>query len=196
MAHQKDLPVDERRLAWIDTETNGLCPFTRGSRLLEIACRITDARGNIVDDGGYHAVIRYTPSEALELRQAADDVVKAMHSRTGLWGRLSSGTTRAQVETELLDYIKRFAPEQRQARLAGNSVALDRKFLEAELPSVEQWLHYRVVDCSSTRFVLEALGHHGSPLEDVDPEHTAWDDIMGSISEYRWQLAELSGEHA
>ncbi|KAB1661590.1 oligoribonuclease [Pseudoclavibacter sp. CFCC 13796] len=193
MAHQSEVGIDERRLAWIDTETTGLCPFTCGSRLLEIACRITDSRGNLVDDGGYRAVVRYTPTEALELRAAADDVVKAMHSRTGLWGRLPFGTPREQVESQLLDYIKRFAPKRRQARLAGNSVALDRKFLEAELPAVEQWLHYRVVDCSSTRFVLEALGHHGTPLEGVDPEHTAWDDIMGSIAEYRWQLAELSG---
>lgn len=186
------LPVAERRLVWIDTETTGLDPFRFGDRLLEIACRVTDAHGVFVDDGaGWQAVVRHTAEDAARLRACADPVVQAMHDRTGLWGRLPGGETLSSIEDGLLEWIRQYVPNPRQGRLAGNSVALDRKFLEAYLPRVEEWLHYRVVDCSSNRFLLDAAGITGDPLDAGEPEHTAFSDIMGSIREYRWQLGRI-----
>lgn len=183
-------------LVWVDVETTGLDPWDNHDELLEIAVLVTDASGNLVDEHGYHAVVHYDAEESVALYDHADDTVRQMHTRTGLWGRLASGIPLGQVEDEVLAYVQQWAVHPRQARLAGSSVALDRKFLEAKLPRLEQWLHYRVLDVSSNRFLLGALGHFGGPNVGKTPTHTAFDDIRGSLDEYRWQLDVLRGELA
>ena len=58
---------------------------------------------------------------------------------------LESPHTRDFVAQEVLNYIKKWVPDQWSAVLAGNSVHADRAFLQEEMPEVLEHLHYRYV---------------------------------------------------
>ena len=40
--------------------------------------------------------------------------------------------------------------------LAGNSIGTDRRFLAAQLPEIEEYLHYRSVDVSTVKELARA----------------------------------------
>jgi oligoribonuclease len=177
-------------LVWIDTETTGVDPYAgKRDRLLEVACRVTDPLGNLIDDGGYHAVIKYTAPMASWLKAHADKFVQDMHERTGLWDRIQSDDAVSErvADHECLEYVKRYARTQGDGRLAGNSVRLDRNFMDVYMPLTSDWLHYRIVDNSSTAYLLDALYGEDTFIT-KKKNHDAYGDIMESIAEYQWQL--------
>jgi oligoribonuclease len=167
-------------LVWIDCEMTGL-DVTRDA-LIEVAVVITDADLNIVDPG--IDVLITPPAEALE---GMNDFVRQMHTSSGLLDELPSGTTMEDAQQQVLDYIRRFIPTPKKALLAGNSVGTDKMFLEANMPLVIDYLHYRLVDVSSIKELAkrwyrkafeEAPVKHGG--------HRALADILESIQELEY----------
>ena len=68
--------------------------------------------------------------------------------------------------------------------LAGNSIGTDRRFLAAQLPEIEEYLHYRSVDVSTIkelarRWYPEVMA--GAPAKAGG--HRAMDDIRESVAE-------------
>ena len=150
--------------------------------LIEVAVVITDADLNIVDPG--IDVLITPPAEALE---GMNDFVRQMHTSSGLLDELPSGTTMEDAQQQVLDYIRRFIPTPKKALLAGNSVGTDKMFLEANMPLVIAYLHYRLVDVSSIKELAkrwyrkafeEAPVKHGG--------HRALADILESIQELEY----------
>lgn len=150
--------------------------------LIEVAVVITDADLNIVDPG--IDVLITPPAEALE---GMNDFVRQMHTSSGLLDELPSGTTMEDAQQQVLDYIRRFIPTPKKALLAGNSVGTDKMFLEANMPLVIDYLHYRLVDVSSIKELAkrwyrkafeEAPVKHGG--------HRALADILESIQELEY----------
>ena len=150
--------------------------------LIEVAVVITDADLNIVDPG--IDVLITPPVEALE---GMNDFVRQMHTSSGLLDELPSGTTMEDAQQQVLDYIRRFVPTPKKALLAGNSVGTDKMFLEANMPLVIDYLHYRLVDVSSIKELAkrwyrkafeEAPVKHGG--------HRALADILESIQELEY----------
>ncbi len=150
--------------------------------LIEVAVVITDADLNIVDPG--IDVLITPPAEALE---RMNDFVRQMHTSSGLLDELPSGTTMEDAQQQVLDYIRRFIPTPKKALLAGNSVGTDKMFLEANMPLVIDYLHYRLVDVSSIKELAkrwyrkafeEAPVKHGG--------HRALADILESIQELEY----------
>lgn len=172
-------------IAWIDVETTGVDPGK--DALLEVACLVTDTQLNLLDQQGYHAVVRYTPQEVSDLVASADERVVQMHSATNLWGKLTSGKPLETIDTELLYYIRRFAAEPRQALVGGNSITLDRNFVERYLPETFAHLYYRSIDVSTV--ALLAQWRYGSKVRyEKQYLHAALPDIRESISELRYLL--------
>lgn len=169
----------EDLLFWADVETTGLDP-TDGY-LLEIAAYITDKDLNILDADGYHAVLQHNKADAMSY---ANDYVIEMHTKTGLWDLLETGTLQFHVDQELTAYLKNFAPEPRQARLAGNSVSLDAAFIREFLPHLSDHLHYRILDVSTCAF--EAYNVRGLAPYEKKTLHSAKEDIEESIAELRY----------
>jgi oligoribonuclease len=71
--------------------------------------------------------------------------------------------------------------------LAGNSIGTDRRFLAAQLPEVETWLHYRSVDVSTVkelcrRWYPDVLA--AAPAKRI--AHRAMGDIHESVAELRY----------
>ena len=132
-------------LVWIDCEMTGL--DVQRDALIEVAVVITDGDLRIVDPG--MDVLITPPAEALE---NMNDFVRNMHTSSGLLDDLKTSAVSMEEATEqVLSYIKRFVPQQGKALLAGNSVGTDKMFLEANMPSVIDHLHYRLVDVSSIK---------------------------------------------
>ena len=63
----------------------------------------------------------------------------------------TAASTLADAEEQVLAYIKEHCPDGSRPPLAGNTVATDRAFLARDMPTLEAFLHYRIVDVSSIK---------------------------------------------
>src|SRR2546430_8782789 len=132
------------RLVWIDCEMTGL-DLARDA-LIEIACLVTDGDLAVLDEG-IDLVIR-PPAEAIDNML---DVVREMHIASGLLQELPSGVTLAEAQDQVLSYVRGHVAEPRKAPLCGNSIATDRSFIARDMPVLDAYLHYRMVDVSSIK---------------------------------------------
>jgi oligoribonuclease len=168
------------RLVWIDCEMTGLS--LESDALVEIAALVTDSELTILGEG-VDVVIR-PPEAALE--QMAD-VVRQMHTHSGLLTELVNGTTLAEAEKVVLDYIRTWVPDAGKVPLAGNSVATDRGFLARDMPNLDGFLHYRIVDVSSIKELARRWyprAYYNAPAKNGN--HRALADIRESIQELRY----------
>ena len=168
------------RLVWIDCEMTGL--DLRVDALVEIAVLVTDSELTILGDG-IDVVIR-PPDAALA---SMPEVVRQMHTSSGLLDELAAGTTLEDAEQQVLTYIKEHVPDARKAPLAGNSVATDRGFLARDMAELDAFLHYRIVDVSSIKELARRWYprvYFNSPKKAGG--HRALADIRESIAELRY----------
>ena len=168
------------RLVWIDCEMTGLDP--KFDEIVEIACIVTDAELNELDEG---ITLVVKPGDASFA--GMDDFVVNMHTVSGLIEEIPSGIALADAEQQVLAYVKAHVPEARKAPLAGSSVYVDRGFLANYMPELDAHLHYRLVDVSS----IKELTRRWYPrVYFASPEktgnHRALGDIRDSISELRY----------
>jgi oligoribonuclease len=150
--------------------------------LIEIAVIITDGQLNEIDPG-IDLVIK--PSDK-SIEQMID-VVKEMHTVSGLLDELPNGIDLKTAEVEVLKYVKQHIPDEKKAPLAGSSVYVDRGFIARDLPSLDRHLHYRLIDVSS---VKELTKRWYPKVYFAAPEktgnHRALADIKESIAELRY----------
>ncbi len=150
--------------------------------LVEVAVVITDSELEILDEG-LNLVIKPRP----ESWENMNDFVRNMHTESGLINDVDNGLDLADAEQLILDYVKRFVPEARQAPLAGNTIGTDRMFLNRYMPALDQHLHYRNIDVSS----IKELTRRWYPrayfqLPKKKGGHRALADILESITELRY----------
>jgi oligoribonuclease len=150
--------------------------------IVEIACIVTDAELNELDEG---ITLVVKPGEESFARM--DDFVVNMHTVSGLIEEIPLGIGLADAEQQVLSYVKTHVPEPRKAPLAGSSVYVDRGFLANYMPELDAHLHYRLVDVSS---VKELTRRWYPRVYFASPEktgnHRALGDIRDSISELRF----------
>ena len=167
-------------LVWIDCEMTGL-DLSRDA-LVEIACLVTDGDLKILDDG-INLVIK-PPAESL---QTMPELVRQMHTASGLLAELDAGITLDQAQEQVLAYIKGHIKDSRRVPLCGNSIATDRAFLARDMPELDSFLHYRMIDVSS----IKELSRRWFPRAYfASPEkhggHRALADIRESVQELRY----------
>lgn len=168
------------RLVWIDCEMTGL-DLARDA-LIEIACLVTDGDLTVLDEG-IDLVIK-PPAEALDHML---DVVREMHTASGLLDELASGVTLAEAQDQVLGYVRGHVPEPRKVPLCGNSIATDRSFIARDMPMLDAYLHYRMVDVSSIKELARRWYprvYFASPPKHGG--HRALADIRESIQELRY----------
>ena len=168
------------RLVWIDCEMTGL-DLARDA-LVEIACIVTDGQLNVVDDG--IDVIIKPPAEALD---HMPEVVREMHTSSGLLAELPSGVTLGEAQDAVLEYVRQHVREPKKVPLCGNSIATDRSFLARDMPELDGFLHYRMVDVSSIKELARRWyprAYFASPPKHGG--HRALADILESIRELRY----------
>jgi oligoribonuclease len=168
------------RLVWIDCEMTGL--DLENDALIEVAALVTDFDLNVLGDG-VDLVVR-PPDEALE---QMDDFVRNMHTVSGLLDVLADGITLEDAEAQVLAYVKEHCPDGSRPPLAGNTVATDRAFLARDMPNLESFLHYRIVDVSSIKELSRRWfprAYYSAPAKTGN--HRALADIQESIEELRY----------
>jgi oligoribonuclease len=171
------------RLVWIDCEMTGL--DLRADALIEVAALVTDFELNVLGDGV--DIVVKPPEEALA---QMDEYVRTMHTGSGLLAELDEGVSPEAAEREVLEYVGRHCPEGSRPPLAGNTVATDRSFLARDMPALESFLHYRIVDVSSIKELARRWyprAYYGAPVKGGN--HRALADIRESIEELRYYRA-------
>lgn len=148
--------------------------------IVEIATLITDDDLAVVAEGP-DLVIHATGDQLATM----EPVVREMHTRSGLLSAMeSSALSLVDAGRQTLEFLKLHVPERGTVPLCGNSIGTDRRFLAAQLPEVEEWLHYRSVDVSTVKELCRrwypaalagARGKKGA--------HRALDDIRESVAE-------------
>src|SRR5215470_3273919 len=168
------------RLVWIDCEMTGL--NLERDALIEIACLVTDGTLEVLGEG-LDLVIK-PPPEALD---QMEDVVREMHTASGLLNELAAGITLAEAQDQVLGYVRKYISEPRRVPLAGNSIATDRVFIARDMPELDAFLHYRMVDVSSIKELARRWyprAYFASPPKHGG--HRALADIRESITELQY----------
>ncbi len=166
---------------WIDCEMTGL--DLKSDLLIEIAVLVTDSELNILGDG--LDVVIHAGDDALS---SMVDVVAQMHAKSGLVNEVRASTTDvATAEQMVLDYVRTHVPQAKTAPLAGNSIATDRGFITRDMPKLDDYLHYRMIDVSSIKELCRRWYpriYFGQPEKGL--AHRALADIHESIRELRY----------
>lgn len=170
------------KLLWIDLEMTGL--DSEKDTIIEVACEVTDFDFKTL--ASYEAVI-HQPDEALE---NMNEWSKVQHQASGLTERIKNeGRSEKEVVHELVGFIKaQFTGE--PAILAGNSIHNDRLFIRQYWPQVEELLHYRMLDVTSFKILMQSKYNVSFAKKEV---HRAFDDIQASIAELQYYLEALKG---
>lgn len=168
-------------LVWMDLEMTGLDPAR--DTIVEIATIVTDDQLEIVAVGP--DLVIHQPPEALAVM---DPFVVDMHTRSGLLPAIQASTISLEEAGRLtLEFIKAHVPEPGRVPLCGNSIGMDRRFLNAYLPDIEHWLHYRSIDVSSIKELVKRWYPSIDQRRVVKTgTHRALDDIQASIDELRY----------
>lgn len=172
-------------IVWIDCEMTGL--DHEHDALIEVAVIITDSELTPVDEG-IDLVIAPPPGALERMRE----VVRTMHTTSGLLEALPTGLTMEAAREQVMAYVTERVPDTRKAPLAGNSVGTDRVFLERDMPELVEHLHYRVIDVSSIKELARRWyprAYFASPPKNGG--HRALADIAESIDELRYYRAAL-----
>ncbi len=166
------------RIVWIDCEMTGLDP--QKHVIVEIAALVTDADLNVLGEG-VDIVVHASETDLAQM----DDFVTNMHESSGLTEEIrASAIDVNQAEGIVLDYIREWVPAERQAPLAGNSIAADRGFINRYMPELDAYLHYRMIDVSSLKELARRWHpkvYWGQPEKGMS--HRALADIRESIRE-------------
>lgn len=168
------------KLLWIDLEMTGLDP--QKDRIVEVAVIVTDFNFKKLDE--YQAVIHQS-----------DKVIKSMnpwaasqHSASGLTAKIrSSQVTEKDAVKDVYNLIRKNFGEE-QAILAGNSIYNDRNFIKQWWPKVDGLLHYRMLDVSSFKILMQAKYNVEYLKSD---NHRAMGDIQASIDELSHYINKL-----
>ncbi len=150
--------------------------------LVEVACIVTEADLTEVDEG--ITIVIKPPAPALA---QMNDVVVKMHTDSGLITELDSGTTLADAEQAVVDYLIGHGLEPGKAPLCGSSVYVDRGFIARDMPTLDAFLHYRLIDVSSIKELARRWYpkvYFNSP--EKHGNHRALADTRESIAELRY----------
>jgi oligoribonuclease len=165
---------------WIDCEMTGL--EVNQDALIEVAVLVTDSELAVLGDGV--DVIIACPPQALV---SMPDVVREMHTTSGLLDQLPGGISMAEAQRQVLDYVREHVPVAGKAPLAGNTVGTDRRFLARDMPELDEHLHYRIIDVSSIKELARRWyprAYFNAPKKAGG--HRALADIQESIAELRY----------
>lgn len=175
-----DKKATPTKLLWIDLEMTGLDP--EQDVILEVAAEITDFDFKTI--ASYEATVRQSRDVVVDRMQKNVWWTEFPHNRDEFVNNLDKAKPTEQVQQELIALLQEhFGSE--PAVLAGNSIHNDRNFIKKWWPEFDLKLHYRMLDVSSFKVLMQ--GKYGENFEKKEV-HRAFDDIQASIAELQHYL--------
>ena len=165
-------------LVWMDLEFTGL---SDDQVIIETACIITDKNLEILEEG---------PNLIIHRSQEELDRIEAwplkIHTESGLLEKVKKSKIKiSEAEKINIDFISKWV-EKKEGLLCGNSIHIDRKYIRKEMPVLDDYLHYRMIDVSSFKEVIKRWFKPIKNEPQKQNTHLALDDIRESIEELRW----------
>ena len=165
-------------LVWMDLEFTGL---SDDQVIIETACIITDKNLEILEEG---------PNLIIHRSQEELDRIEAwplkVHTESGLLEKVKKSKIKiSEAEKINIDFMSKWV-EKKEGLLCGNSIHIDRKYIRKEMPVLDDYLHYRMIDVSSFKEVIKRWFKPIKNEPQKQNTHLALDDIRESIEELRW----------
>ncbi|WP_432782824.1 oligoribonuclease [Vibrio parahaemolyticus] len=181
------------KFGWTDIETGGLDGKLEDGTLgmetypiLEVAMHITDSELNIIDGEGFRVVI-HQPEDVIA-KMSEWSIEK--HTESGLLDEVRASTiTLQQAEQMTLEHLRKHGaqPYDRKAKtgtlMAGNSIKLDRNYLNCQMPELDKYFHYRQADISAVALFVREWRPDIEASVNKKYLHQALPDIRESIME-------------
>jgi len=175
-------------LAWIDLEMTGLDP--EQDVILQAALIVTNPQLEALEEVSFDV---WQPEACLS---TMSPFVRDMHEKNGLLKRSKESRFECrEVERRFLERISGWCAF--PAMLCGNTIGQDRRFINKYMPGLAGYLHYRMVDVSSLKVLVNLW--YGNAGEYKKPEagaHDALFDVRQSIEElkfYRSRFLKTTG---
>lgn len=166
-------------IVWVDCEMTGL--DLERDALIEIAVLVTDENLNLLGDG--IDLVIHTEVEKLE---GMSPEVRNMHTESGLIEKIKDGVAMSVAEEKILEYLSQYTVAGKSP-IAGNSIGMDRNFINRDMPKLGAFLHYRSVDVSSIKELARRWYpkvYFSAPKKTGN--HRALGDIQDSIAELKY----------
>ncbi|MFT4532196.1 MAG: oligoribonuclease [Candidatus Saccharimonadales bacterium] len=177
MIDKKSFPT---KFLWVDLEMTGLVPDK--DVILEVAAEVTDAKLETI--GSYESKIKHNKDLVLRRMQQNNWWDSYPDNRDEFLNSLDKAKQLKQVEKELIDLVdEHFGSE--PAVLAGNSIHSDRAFIKQWMPELDLKLHYRMLDVTSWKLIMQSMYNVDFEKSGV---HRAFEDIQASIAELQFYL--------
>ncbi len=176
-----------KQILWVDLEMTGLVPAH--DEILEVGAIVTD--WDFKELGTYEGIVKHD-GLVLEEKLAGNAAFwdQFPEVRGDLMEQNERGVALEVVEDELLKFIDAHCDTGTPVLLAGNSIHMDRQFIDHYWPRLAARLHYRMLDVSAWKVVME--GKYKKKF--AKPEaHRAVEDIRGSIEELKYYLGKMKG---
>ena len=117
------------------------------------------------------------------LLDGMDEWNQTHHGQSGLLDRIAAeGVSEREAEAMTLAFVEQHV-EANTAPLCGNTIWQDRRFLVRYMPTLEAYLHYRMIDVSSVKELAKRWRPDVAGSFVKKNEHTALADIRESIGE-------------
>ncbi len=82
---------------------------------------------------------------------------QSTHARSGLIDKVKASTLdEAEVEARMLEFLREHVPP-KISPMCGNTICQDRRFLARWMPALEDYFHYRNLDVSTLKELVQAL---------------------------------------
>jgi len=178
-----------KNLVWLDCEMSGLDPERHV--ILEIAVVITDSDLNILD--ARPAIVIHYGARELRSMEAWS---RKHHAKSGLLREVDEATISCRnTESVLLKNLGRFC-YRGKSPLCGKTIGHDRRFLARHMPILHEFFHYRSIDVTAIKELVERWYPRNCRMPRQKDVHRAFHDTMAAIDElkyYRERIFKISG---
>ncbi|MFV8819111.1 oligoribonuclease [Haliea sp. E17] len=170
---------DASNLIWVDMEMTGLDPDREF--VIEIATIVTDSNLTTLAEG---PVIAIHQSDAT--LDAMDEWNTTHHNNSGLVARVrASDYDERRAARETQDFLEQWVPKG-ASPMCGNTICQDRRFMFRHMPELEAFFHYRNLDVSTLKILMQRWRPELDAGLSKKGSHLALEDIRESIEELRY----------